>query len=567
MWSVSFAGSLGENVWNASFSRRWMALSSKPTENAAVWKYRMTGTSYFPDDNSTFCDSVSTAMSASTRPPKRNNWQRSHRPIHIKLRPSAQRRPTHVSRTRPPCLNKSYIFQPEQKHNNDLNRWFTTARSSMANCIGPDLLLLTTCQHLSKSPNWTTLLQPRSWTIWNILFARHGIPEGSRAYSSPMFSGFADASSWIHMQNKQSNISAIKRSFWESCENRQWSRSLGGESFERPFWLRNMSSLDPQWSHFQNARKAQCENKQRQKKAFNKRHLVIDLRPLKPVGEHVWVFFFFRVLHTISPHLRAHAFARSVTVGRSSAVQASSSRRQERRWAIVCGSHAAVAIHRLRVVEIATFPHHCFLTAHPCAKSVKCSPTYLQPTSPDPDSATSIPILTEAGTSVRLSFQSRSLLLLADESSGVTVRMKRFPDSNLLAAGWWWNKGVWRLSFVNCVPCGRQQSWCEEGWYRPEGVHCPSSLVWCSPRWFGSSRVGPGSACARAWTLPTQGRRIRPLSSRGRYAWVWVSMPCTPTSNSRVYGWCYFSGALSYIIKMLCSRCAFIAQSSVKVDA
>ena len=196
-----------------------------------------------------------------------------------------------------------------------------------------------------------------------------------------------------------------------------------------------MSSLDPQWSHFQNARKAQCKNKQRQKKAFNKRHLVIDLRPLKPVGEHVWVFFFFRVLHTISPpHLRAHA--RSVTVGRSSAVQASSSRRQERRWAIVYGSHAAVAIHRLRVVEIAPFPHHCFLTANPCAKSVKCSPTYLQPTSPDPDSATSIPILTEAGTSVRLSFQSRSLLLLADESSGVTVRMKRFPDSNLLAAGW-----------------------------------------------------------------------------------------------------------------------------------
>ena len=34
-------------------------------------------------------------------------------------------------------------------------------------------------------------------------------------------------------------------------------------------------------------------------------------------------FFFFRVLHTISPHLRAHAFARSVTVTRSSAVQAS----------------------------------------------------------------------------------------------------------------------------------------------------------------------------------------------------------------------------------------------------
>ena len=49
-------------------------------------------------------------------------------------------------------------------------------------------------------------------------------------------------------------------------------------------------------------------------------------------------------------------------------------------------------------------------------------------------SATSSPNLTEAGTSVRLPFQSRSLLLLADESSGVTVRMKLFRDFNLLAA-------------------------------------------------------------------------------------------------------------------------------------
>ena len=48
--------------------------------------------------------------------------------------------------------------------------------------------------------------------------------------------------------------------------------------------------------------------------------------------------FFCRVLRTIFSHLRAHAFVRSVTVARSSAVQASSSRRQERRWAIVCGS-------------------------------------------------------------------------------------------------------------------------------------------------------------------------------------------------------------------------------------
>ena len=47
------------------------------------------------------------------------------------------------------------------------------------------------------------------------------------------------------------------------------------------------------------------------------------------------IFFFCRVLRTIFSHLRAHAFARSVTVARSSAVQASSSRRHERRWAIV----------------------------------------------------------------------------------------------------------------------------------------------------------------------------------------------------------------------------------------
>ena len=35
----------------------------------------------------------------------------------------------------------------------------------------------------------------------------------------------------------------------------------------------------------------------------------------------------------------------------------------------------AVAIHRLGDVEIAPPPHHCFRTAHPCAQSVKGSPT------------------------------------------------------------------------------------------------------------------------------------------------------------------------------------------------
>ena len=50
----------------------------------------------------------------------------------------------------------------------------------------------------------------------------------------------------------------------------------------------------------------------------------------------------------------------------------SSSRRQEvghRLWL------PAVAIHRLGVVEIAPFPHHCFRTAHQCAQSVMGSPT------------------------------------------------------------------------------------------------------------------------------------------------------------------------------------------------
>ena len=58
--------------------------------------------------------------------------------------------------------------------------------------------------------------------------------------------------------------------------------------------------------------------------------------------------------------------------------------------------------------------------------------------SPDPagkDSTTSSPILTEAGTSVRMFSHSRSLLLLAGELSGVTVRMKLIRDYNLLAAG------------------------------------------------------------------------------------------------------------------------------------
>ena len=139
--------------------------------------------------------------------------------------------------------------------------------------------------------------------------------------------------------------------------------------------------------------------------------------------------------HTFS-HLRAHAIARSVTVARSSAVQSSSSRRQERRWAIVCGSPQSQstdwASSRYTHLLITVF-------ARPTPVRSRLRARQQSQCSPDPavkDSAISSPIFTEAGTSVRLSFQSCSLLLLADESSGVTVRMKLFRDFNLLAAGW-----------------------------------------------------------------------------------------------------------------------------------
>ena len=166
--------------------------------------------------------------------------------------------------------------------------------------------------------------------------------------------------------------------------------------------------------------------------------------------------------------------------------------------------------------------------------------------------------MTEGRTSVRLSSQSRSLLLLAEESRGVTVRMKLFRDFNLQAAGWWWNS--WCPASVVCVPCDRQQpSWCEEGRFRPVGVHSPSSLVWGSPRWFGSSRVESGSACARVEISSTQDRLIQQLSSIGRDSWGWVSMPCTPTFSSRVHGWFYLSRLPTY----LSSRCAFY-QNQIK---
>ena len=108
----------------------------------------------------------------------------------------------------------------------------------------------------------------------------------------------------------------------------------------------------------------------------------------------------------------------------------------------------AVAVHRLGVVEIAPFRHHCFRTAHPCAQSVKRSPAEPVLSRSSRQILGHLQSHVDGGFHVCQSFQSRSLLLLADESSGVTVRMKLFRDFNLLAAGRWWNS--WCLASVVC---------------------------------------------------------------------------------------------------------------------
>ena len=140
--------------------------------------------------------------------------------------------------------------------------------------------------------------------------------------------------------------------------------------------------------------------------------------------------------------------------------------------------------------------------------------------------------------------------------------MKLFCDFNLLAAGWWWNS--WCLVFVVCVRCDRQQSsWCEEERCRPVGVHCPSSLVWGSPRWFGSSRVGPGSVV----------RVCRPYPHRAGVLGSWVAEGETAGSECRCLAPPprvseFTDDVISRVHLHLCLLdVRFIAQSSVKVDA
>ena len=109
-----------------------------------------------------------------------------------------------------------------------------------------------------------------------------------------------------------------------------------------------------------------------------------------------------------------------------------------------------VAIHRLGVVSrqphilITVFARPTPVRSRFRARQQSQSPSDTAGKHP----ATSSPILKEAGASVRLSFQSRSLLLLADESSSVTVRMKLFRDLNMIAAGQCWNS--WCLASVVC---------------------------------------------------------------------------------------------------------------------
>ena len=130
------------------------------------------------------------------------------------------------------------------------------------------------------------------------------------------------------------------------------------------------------------------------------------------------------VLHIILFHLWAHAFAHSVTVAG----------RQPYRPRLVGGrrrggpSSVALRSRNPPTGRRRDSPISSSLFSHgPPLSGRRLRTRQQSQSSPDPtgkDSATSSPILTEVGTSVRLSFQSRSLLVLADELSGVTVRMR-----------------------------------------------------------------------------------------------------------------------------------------------
>ena len=191
--------------------------------------------------------------------------------------------------------------------------------------------------------------------------------------------------------------------------------------------------------------------------------------------------------------------------------------------------------------------------------------------SPDPagkDSATSSPILTEDGTSVRLSFQSCSLLLLADESSGVTVRMKLFRDFNLLAAGWWWNS--WCLSSV----VWRVRSMRQATVLLMYGGAIPASK--CTLSKFVGLRQPEmirQQSCRAGLYQFQLGRVCRPCPHRAGVFGSWVAEGETAGSECRCLAPPlrvreFTDDVISRVHLHLCLLdVRFIAQSSVKVDA
>ena len=197
-------------------------------------------------------------------------------------------------------------------------RPWQTVGSDLFELNGSNYLLVV--DYLSAFVEIAKLNNTSSASIVNNLksmFARHGIPvivvtDNGPQYSSQTFTAFADAHGFTHRTSSprypQSNgvseraVKTIKGLLKKSEDQYETLLAYRATPLSNGYSPADMlmgrklrttvpvvpSSLDPQWSHFRDARKAQCENKQRQKKAFDKRHRVVDLRPLKP-GEHVWV--------------------------------------------------------------------------------------------------------------------------------------------------------------------------------------------------------------------------------------------------------------------------------------
>ena len=120
----------------------------------------------------------------------------------------------------------------------------------------------------------------------------------------------------------------------------------------------------------------------------------------------------------------------------------------------------AVAIHRLSVIEIAPSPHHCFRTAHPCAQSVKGSPTE--------------PVLSRSSRQrlghVQYHFEGGwhvSQAVFPEPQSAVACRRVERRDCAHEALPRLQSASSWLVMeqlvsvvclFVVCVQCGRQQS-------------------------------------------------------------------------------------------------------------